>query len=267
MAAGEPPPGELDEAGRRRLMRRAETLIAGAFEGAGVQSEIGRYRARRQVASLLSWERENAGWRPEQFEVAFGEPGAPAGRREPVPVPLPGEGALLFTGKVDRIDVGPDRARVVDYKTGKQPSGLKPRFKLGDPISLQPVVYALAAPEIVGQEAAESGLLYLGPPHASSMLAGSDLPEVLEKLGPVLAELVACLLAGWFVPTAGAGRGTWGACGRCRYGAACGPAVAHVMTESLRGLAEGSEDRRVYEFLRAPVKATAEAGGEQDAGG
>jgi ATP-dependent helicase/DNAse subunit B len=83
-------------------------------------------------------------WLPEDFERAFGMDGAPG-----YSIPLGGE-TLALRGKIDRLDLSPDRKalRVVDYKSGQRRYGLEVGLLGG--AALQLPLYLLAAAGLYG---------------------------------------------------------------------------------------------------------------------
>ncbi len=92
--------------------------------------------------------------RPETFELRFGwarhkDEGGEGSRNEPFTLRFPG-GELRFQGRVDRVDVMPDRSsfRVIDYKTGRSGYYKPDTFSGGR--SLQLPIYLLATSDLLG---------------------------------------------------------------------------------------------------------------------
>ena len=100
-----------------------------------VVEELGAFIERDRVAS--------AGWRPTKFEEEF----------HAVAVAPP----VRLRGKIDRIDLSDDgrRARVLDYKTGRQPRGARDDSLAGGE-TLQLPLYILAAQQLLPKVTVES---------------------------------------------------------------------------------------------------------------
>ena len=101
----------------------------------GLEADLERY---------LRTEAEcGAGYEPTVLEWSFGRERDAHG-----PLPL-GDGAGFVTGRVDRVDVGPDGAAIVrDYKGRKVVGGTK----WADELQLQVALYLLAVRELLGLE-------------------------------------------------------------------------------------------------------------------
>jgi len=106
---------------------------------------------------LVSEEKLGARVEPLMFEVVFGIEGEKGmGMEEPVEVALSSEDSFRLRGRIDRIDrVGDGRYRVVDYKTGRYSRYDKLRC-FGGGRTLQHVLYALAAEEILKKEGVDA---------------------------------------------------------------------------------------------------------------
>jgi RecB family exonuclease len=100
-----------------------------------VVEELGAFIERDRAAS--------AGWQPTRFEEEF----------HAVAVAPP----VRLRGKIDRIDLSDDgrRARVLDYKTGKQPRGVRDDALAGGE-TLQLPLYILAAQQLLPKVTVES---------------------------------------------------------------------------------------------------------------
>jgi ATP-dependent helicase/nuclease subunit B len=98
-------------------------------------------------------------WLPEHFELGFGLPAT--GDRDPSSceqaVAL--EGGILVRGAIDLVERHMTRGtlRVVDHKTGKAPD--RPFLVLGGGSALQPLLYGLAAEQVLSAPV-ESGRLF-----------------------------------------------------------------------------------------------------------
>lgn len=113
-------------------------------------------------ADLREWLRraaeEREGWCPERFELAFGlaerEQADPASTPESVDL----DGGLKLRGSIDLVERNCGGVlRVTDHKTGRVRAARD--FVIGGGKILQPVLYALAAEQVLGAKV-ESGRLY-----------------------------------------------------------------------------------------------------------
>ena len=184
-------------------------------------------RLREELRSALEAEADDpAGWRPALFEVAFGveRPGAPDGTTAPLVYQLPDGSTLVLRGQIDRIDVSSDgqRARVLDYKTGKLRSPRTPD-RLAKGRALQLPVYRLAAEALLsaaGPVAVEEAQYYhvIGPDAGTRVRftrAGWEARRA--DFDRVLATIVGGIRAGRFFQRPGAC-----ARGPCAFDLACG---------------------------------------------
>jgi ATP-dependent helicase/nuclease subunit B len=124
-----------------------------------VLKEIGTRRTNKALSHYVGQFRNYAakagvGSVPHRFEVAFGQ--SPEGEEEPQTHPYltigDGESSLRLQGKIDRIDLvhedGEIKFRVIDYKTGSNPSGKDVKSGLASQLPL----YALAVEKLVFAE-------------------------------------------------------------------------------------------------------------------
>lgn len=93
-------------------------------------------------------------WCPEAFEIAFGNAhpdesadSASALKYPPYALKLPDGEVVLMDGRIDRVDLSPgrQRARVIDYKSGRVPDA----SDIHTGRSLQLSIYALAVTEVL----------------------------------------------------------------------------------------------------------------------
>jgi len=106
--------------------------------------------------------------------------------------------------------------RVVDHKTGKTLQN-RPQYVGGGAV-LQPLLYALAAEQLLG-ETVESGNLYYCTQRGDfSQIAIPLVTEARQRLARVLETIGAHIESG-FLPAAP----QTGACAMCDYTAVCGP--------------------------------------------
>ena len=189
-----------------------------AAERRGVTGAALSWRVRREMLreDLLESVRRDPVFargdgRPAGVEWSFGEA---AGR--PVALELPGGRRVRFAGRLDRVDVTPRGARVVDYKTG---GGGTERLRLKAGLSVQLPVYQAAVRQAGDEEYGEVACLY----RLITRRGGFEelpLPEdeaaAAQRLRRLVAAAVELVDAGMF-PRSAAGR-----CDFCEVGYACG---------------------------------------------
>jgi len=157
-------------------------------------------------------------WRPIHFELAFGLPHDE--HRDPQSVKQ--EAVILsgirLRGSIDLVERHATRnvLRVTDHKTGKAP-GSRPQYVGGGAI-LQPLLYALAAEQLLAQPVESGGLFFCTQRGDFSQVSiplnnqsRDRLTRVLETIGQAIEE--------GFLPAAPQP----GACGLCDYRPVCGP--------------------------------------------
>jgi len=166
----------------------------------------------QQVASTPS------DWLPAHFEFAFGLPADehrdPASSIQEATI-LNG---IRLRGSIDLVEkhASRDVLRVTDHKTGKAPQN-RPQYVGGGAI-LQPLLYALAAEQLLGKPV-ESGNLYFCTQRGDfSQVAIPVIPEARQRLARVL-ETIGRAIEDGFLPAAP----QTGACNICDYRPVCGP--------------------------------------------
>ncbi len=157
-------------------------------------------------------------WVPVHFEFAFGL--SRGEHRDPASSPQQATilDGIRLRGSIDLVERAPQRdvLRVTDHKTGKAPQN-RPQHVGGGAI-LQPLLYALAAEQLLGQPV-ESGNLYFCTQRGDfSQVAIPLVPEARQRLAQVLKTIGNSIEAG-FLPAAPQA----GACALCDFGAVCGP--------------------------------------------
>jgi CRISPR/Cas system-associated exonuclease Cas4 (RecB family) len=157
-------------------------------------------------------------WLPMHFEFAFGLPADE--HRDPAS--SSGEAVILngirLRGAIDLVEKHAARGalRVVDHKTGKAPQN-RPQYVGGGAI-LQPLLYSLAAEQLLGQPV-ESGHLYFCTQRGDfSQFSIPVTPESRDRLKRVL-DTIARFIDEGFLPAAP----QRGACNYCDYRPVCGP--------------------------------------------
>lgn len=166
-------------------------------------------RVRADLAELLDRERRRAatGFVPTAFEQAF----------EGVRLALPNGRELVLRGKMDRVDTaaGPDRVRVVDYKTGARPKNASAELDGGRALQLR--VYNLALRHVYPNHRVEEAEYdYLTAKGGYKQRAAAATPESEAELAQVVADYDDLARAGVFPPLADT-------CEFCDFQAICGP--------------------------------------------
>ncbi len=172
-------------------------------------------------ADLREWMRRMAedadGFCPDRFELSFGLPDRakadPGSVAEPIKLSI----GINLRGSIDLIERGSDGAlRVTDHKTGRVYAGKN--LLIGGGKTLQPVLYALAAEQLLGAQVASGRLYYCT---AAGNYESRTVPldtAAREAIATFAAEIDAALSRGFF-PSAPAD----GQCEYCDYRIACGP--------------------------------------------
>ena len=157
-------------------------------------------------------------WRPIHFELAFGL--RDADHHDPRSVK---HEAVIFKGirlrgSIDLVERHATRniLRVTDHKTGKAPAS-RPQYVGGGAI-LQPLLYALAAEQVLEQPVESGGLFYCTQRGEFSQVTIPVDNQSRDRLERVLATIGHAIEEG-FLPAAP----QRGACALCDYRPVCGP--------------------------------------------
>jgi ATP-dependent helicase/nuclease subunit B len=171
-------------------------------------------------ADLREWMRRMTAapdYCPERFELAFGltdrKQADPASVAAAVPLAV----GINLRGSIDLIERGPDaRLRVTDHKTGRVRT--EKNLLIGGGKSLQPLLYALAAEQILKEPIAAGRLYYCtatgGYEEQTVVLDDSARNAVAE-----FARILGGALSQGFLPAAPGER----ECEFCNYRRVCGP--------------------------------------------
>lgn len=165
---------------------------------------VERARLQAQVLRYLSLSREDAeAWAPNHFEVGFGRAHATSEdtltRADPLPLRT-GKEIVLMSGRIDRIDLLGEAARIIDYKTT-----IRYQAKdIGAGVNLQLPLYAVAIQEYLlpGMECAEARLLQPGRDGGSEVLQRKrgQWPEREAAMRDGIARAVTGIRSGQFPP-------------------------------------------------------------------
>jgi len=216
--------GDLPSVIERHLQRFEREGITGYPTVWEIKKEI----VRQELAAFVVREqRRLAGqWIPSEFEKRF------SGIIVAPPVRL--------RGAMDRLDRSADggRARVLDYKTGKLPHGLKDDALAGGE-ALQLPLYLLAAEQLlpgVTIESAEYLYFTLRGGYRAIHFSRAALNARRAELTGLLETAATMIRDGWFAQYA-----QKDLCPRCEFRAVCGNGI-------LRLCARKSEDEHMAEF-------------------
>lgn len=207
----------LDAAAVRWALGRIDALLQPRLDGLVAEGLVPHRallepvaaRLRADVGELLERERRRAagGYVPTAFEQTF----------EGVRLALPNGRELRLRGKMDRVDAaqGPDRVRVVDYKTGAAPKNKAGGLEGGRALQLR--VYNLALRQAYPRHRVEQAEYdYLTAKGGYLQVAAPATPESEAELARVVADFDEMARAGLFPPVADT-------CDFCDYQAICGP--------------------------------------------
>jgi CRISPR/Cas system-associated exonuclease Cas4 (RecB family) len=227
--------GELKEAGllpvnaarlaaSLEIADRVLNLVAGEFadELAPAIDRVWRTEIEDLRTDLRGWLQHIAvndeEWIPEHFEFAFGLR-AQSGRdsASTAEEAILSEGVRL-RGSIDLVERHSTRGvlRVTDHKTGKPPEN--PPAYVGGGLFLQPLLYGLAASQLLGSEVESGRLLYATQ---RGEYKHAQIP-VTERSRAFLAKLLGNIdlsIEQGFLPPAP----QKDACGNCDYRPVCGP--------------------------------------------
>jgi len=200
----------------------------------GIRADLRRWLA---LAS-----RDESGFVPDRFELAFGLALGPDRDPHSVPDPVALDVGIRLRGSIDLVERSRDgRARVTDHKTGKSRS--QKRAVIAGGASLQPVLYALAAEKLLPEDRVESGRLYYCTTTGGFEEHEVSLDDASRRSAGLVAEVVGAALREPFLPAAPA----TDACRFCDYRSVCGPYeeqrierkwLGHEQLERLRRLRE-----------------------------
>jgi RecB family exonuclease len=172
-------------------------------------------------ADLREWMRRMAddpdGFCPDRFELSFGLDDRlkadPASVATPVKLPI----GINLRGSIDLIERGADGTlRVTDHKTGRAYAGKN--FLIGGGKTLQPILYALAAEQLLEAKIA-SGRLYYCTAAGNYESRVVPLDDAAREAIALFAANIDRALTQGFFPSAPADR----QCDYCDYRPACGP--------------------------------------------
>jgi RecB family exonuclease len=173
-------------------------------------------------------------WIPEHFEFAFGlRPQAGRDAASTTHEANLDEGVRL-RGSIDLVERHTTRGvlRVTDHKTGKSPE--KPPAFVGGGLFLQPLLYGLAARQLLNAEVESGRLLYATQKGEYRPIEIPITDRSRGFLGKLLHNIDSSIAQGFLPPAP-----QKDACGYCDYRPACGP------YEELRFSKKNRQDERL----------------------
>jgi len=193
------------------IRAHAERVFSGkAWKSATAPRGVEAIELHRILAVLdrylgIEHARNESQWKPMHFEVGFGRtPGAtqdPLTRPEPYPLST-SSGTVFFAGRIDRIDLCDEGARIIDYKSGVVPAAKE----ISEGASLQLAVYALALEQFLmpGADCREAYFVKVGSEDRRQALGRTqkkdEWPERQARVRDIVAQCVAAIRAGKFPP-------------------------------------------------------------------
>jgi CRISPR/Cas system-associated exonuclease Cas4 (RecB family) len=187
---------------------------------------------------MKGWLREvvaEGNWVPMRFEFAFGLPPGPGRDAESALEEALVLGGIRLRGSVDLVERNAfsGSLRVTDHKTGKAPIEKALVVKGGE--VLQPLLYGLAAEQLLGIPAEEGQLFYCTQRGGFQRLKVPIDSGTCDKFKVVLETIDRSLEAG-FLPAAPREK----ACTYCDYHMVCGPyeeiRIARKLPDELKDL-------------------------------
>lgn len=175
---------------------------------------------------------QDGAFRPVHFELAFGlAPGPeqdPASREAPVPIPVSVGKHALLRGSIDLVEheEATDTLRVTDHKTGM--AFAKPKVQVGSGEILQPLLYSLAAQELLDRPVT-AGQLFYCTRRGSYERRSVDLDDDGRQALRVVLTTIDHALENGLFPAAPRER----ACQYCDYRTICGPEEARRLEVKL----------------------------------
>jgi RecB family exonuclease len=182
----------------------------------------------------------NAEWTPSHFELAFGLRGESDRDPHSVEEPTLILGGIKVRGSIDLVERHRSRNafRIIDHKTGKAPD--RRQLSVGGGSALQPLLYALAAREILGGEP-ESGALFFCTQRGNYEYLPVQVTESNVKWLRRVTEIIDGAILGGKLSAAPA-KGT---CDLCDFRPICGP------YEEQRLRRKNAEDLQELDELRS----------------
>ncbi len=233
---GTPVP-EMDD---DEALRAMEQITASAFSGFTSKNlnipegvwKVEQGKILTQLSIYLASERDtkdSSSWKPSYFEAAFGR--VKGDYDEPISTHVPFElkteiGRVLFSGRIDRIDINGNSARIIDYKSG----GLPAQKDVCEGRDIQLVLYALALEGLLLTDAKCESAFYvsIGKNKRAEVLKRNakknDWDMRRDATLTTVEESVTAIRQGHFPPSPSAKK----ACEYCAFGSICRHQAARI---------------------------------------
>jgi CRISPR/Cas system-associated exonuclease Cas4 (RecB family) len=215
---------------------RAEAELAPAIP------QIWRSEVQSIHADLRGWLQQKArlepDWTPQFYELGFGLADLagrdPRSRKEPVTV----NGGFQLRGSIDLVERHPSGImRVVDHKTGRMP---EPRPEIvGAGEVLQPMLYALAAEQMLG-EPVSLGRLYYSTIAQNYTAVDVPVNDWTRRRAEHVLQVIDAALRDGLLPAAPRKDG----CKGCDYLPVCGPYEEERVREKSQAELKGLKELR-----------------------
>lgn len=164
---------------------------------------------------------------PERFELAFGLTDRKQADPASIEAPVPLAAGISLRGSIDLIERGADaRLRITDHKTGRVRA--EKNLVIGGGKTLQPLLYALAAEQIL-KEPVAAGRLYYCTAAGGYEERIAVLDDATRGVIEEFARILGAALGQGFLPAAPGER----ECDYCDYRRICGPYEASRVQRKL----------------------------------
>ena len=218
------------------VTQREEAKLAPAIP------QIWRAAVQSLLADLRGWLQHRAAtdadWTPQFYELSFGL-NDPVGRDErSIEDPVEIANGVLLKGSIDLVERHASGiVRVVDHKTGRVPEP-KPEM-VGGGEALQPVLYAMAAEKMLGEQVS-GGRLYYSTIAQNYATIDIPLNDWSRRKATQALEIIDAAMRDGFLPAAPKKDG----CKRCEYLPVCGPYEEERVTEKSQPELKSLKDLR-----------------------
>jgi ATP-dependent helicase/nuclease subunit B len=230
----------LDEAFDAVIARAHERLVPAIERVWQDETEAMRADLRLWIGRMAD---SSDGWVPRHFELSFGLPLDADHDAASVRAPVVIDGRFPLRGAIDLIEVHSEIGwlRITDHKTGRNRT--TPYLVVGGGATLQPVLYGLAAEQVLGRSVTAGRLAFVTTVGGFTEHVVS-LRDEARRAGIEVLEIIDRAVEMGSLPPAP----REGACGFCDFKAICGPLEERRFKHKPRdapGIADLLEMRRL----------------------